>query len=67
VIDYQPQRDLTMNLRKTKYTIFGYANGQLLDVTEVKGIVAARNISSFWESTGRFTEVTFKPKNQLLV
>jgi len=52
-----------MNLRKTKYTIFGYANGQLLDVTEVKGIVAARNISSFWESTGRFTEVTFKPRN----
>jgi len=52
-----------MNLRKTKYTIFGYANGQLLDVTEVKGIVAARNISAFWESTGRFSKVTFQPKN----
>jgi len=56
-----------MNLRKTKYTIYGYANGHVLDVTEVKGIVAAENTSAFWETTGRYSKVTFKPKNQLLV
>jgi len=43
--------------------IYGYANKQLIDVTEVKGIVAAKNISSFWESTGRFSRVTYKLKN----
>ncbi len=53
----------TMTARNKKFTIHGYANGQLLDVTEVKGIVAARNISAFWESTGRFTKVTFQAKN----
>ena len=52
-----------MTARNKKFTIYGYSNGQLLDVTEVKGIVAAKNISAFWETTGRFTEVTFKPKN----
>ena len=52
-----------MTARNKKFTIHGYANGQLLDVTEVKGIVAARNISAFWETTGRFTKVTFQLKN----
>ena len=57
-----PER-FSMTARNKKFTIYGYANGQLLDVTEVKGIIAARNISAFWETTGRFSRVTFQPKN----
>jgi len=54
-----------MTARNKKFTIYGYAtNGQLLDVKDVKGIVAARNISAFWESTGQFSKVTFQPKNK---
>tara|TARA_B100001093_G_scaffold173961_1_gene166759 strand:- start:307 stop:501 length:195 start_codon:yes stop_codon:yes gene_type:complete len=63
VIETATPTRFSMTARNKKFTIYGYANRQLLDVTEVKGIVAARNISALWESTGRFSEVTFKPKN----
>ena len=62
----QPKLDLTMSADNAKYTIIGYANGEVLDVTEVKGNNDAKDISASWESSGRYTEVIVKPKNQLL-
>jgi len=62
----QPKLDLTMSADNEKYTIIGYANGEVLDVTEVKGSKSVKNITSSWESSGRYTEVIVKPKNQLL-
>jgi len=63
---HQPKLDLTMSADNAKYTIIGYANGEVLDVVEVKGSKNVKNITSSWESSGRYTEVIVKQKNQLL-
>tara|TARA_E500000178_G_scaffold286256_1_gene287980 strand:- start:305 stop:484 length:180 start_codon:yes stop_codon:yes gene_type:complete len=54
-----------MNMRNLKkYKICGYQKTtsgveQILDIKEVKGILAAENITKLWEETGRFSRVVY--------
>lgn len=54
--------------KKTTYTIIGYFHTtsgveQPCEVKDVKGILAARNITTLWMETGRFSKVTYAPKH----
>ena len=63
------QRELAMKRKsiiESTYTIIGSADGEVIDVTEVKGIKPARDILASWENSARYSKVTLKPKDILL-